>query len=179
MLNSYYIISELNSKIKINLKKNSNINVIFRSEQKDYNNDTLKKIIKINIYNKVFVANKNNICHIKGLSGIYLSAFNKKILTSNHFTKKSIIGSAHSFKEIREKIKSKCSIIFLSPIFKTKTDKLVTPLGMIKFLLISKHFRTTTLIPLGGIQEPFRLKNYGIKGFAGVSYFNKSNNLKY
>jgi thiamine-phosphate pyrophosphorylase len=160
MLNSYYIISELNSKIKINLKKNSNINVIFRSEQKDYNNDTLKKIIKINIYNKVFVANK-------------------KILTSNHFTKKSIIGSAHSFKEIREKIKSKCSIIFLSPIFKTKKDRLVTPLGIIRFLLISKHFRNTTLIPLGGIQEPFRLKNYGIKGFAGVSYFNKSNNLKY
>ena len=173
MLNSYYIISELNSKIKSNLKKNSNINVIFRSEQKDYNNDTLKKIIKINVYNKVFVANKNNICHIKGLTGIYLSAYNKKILTSNHFKKNSIIGSAHSFKEIREKIKSKCSVIFLSPIFKTKTDRIIKPLGIIRFLLISKHFRTTTLIPLGGIQKPFRLKNYGIKGFAGISYFNK------
>ena len=46
MFNSYYIISELNSKIKINLKKNSNINVIFRSKQKDYNNDTLKKNYK-------------------------------------------------------------------------------------------------------------------------------------
>ena len=173
MLNSYYIISELNSKIKTNLKKNSNINVIFRTEQKDYNNDTLKKIIKINIYNKVFVANKNNICHIKGLSGIYLSAFNKKLLTSNHFNKNSIIGSAHSFKEIREKIKTKCSIIFLSPVFKTKKDKLISPLGIIKFLLISQHFRGVTLIPLGGIQNPFRLKSYGIKGFAGVNYFNK------
>ena len=39
MFNSYYIVSELNSKIKINLKKNSNINVIYRSEQKDYNNE--------------------------------------------------------------------------------------------------------------------------------------------
>jgi thiamine monophosphate synthase len=173
MLNSYYIISELNSKIKINLKKNSNINVIFRSEQKDYNNDTLKKIIKINIYNKVFVANKNNICPIKGLSGIYLSAFNKKILTSNHFQKKTIIGSAHSFKEIREKIKSQCSIIILSPVFKTKNDRIINPLGIIKFLLLSQHFRATTLIPLGGIHDPRRLKNYGIKGFAGISYFNK------
>ena len=173
MLNSYYIISELNSKIKTNLKKNSNINVIFRSEQKDYNNNTLKKIIKINIYNKVFVANKNNICHIKGLSGIYLSAFNKKILTSNHFPKRSIIGSAHSLKEIREKIKSKCNIIFLSPIFKTQKDTQIKPLGIIKFLLISQHFRATTLIPLGGIRKPSRLKNYGIKGFAGVTYFNK------
>jgi thiamine-phosphate pyrophosphorylase len=173
MLNSYYIISELNSKIKANLKKNTNINVIFRSEQKDYNNNTLKKIIKTNIYNKVFVANKNNICHIKGLSGIYLSAYNKKILTSNHFKKNAIIGSAHSFKEIREKIKSKCSIIFISPIFKTKTDKLINPMGIIRFLLISQHFKAATLIPLGGIRQPCKLKNYGIKGFAGISYFDK------
>ena len=173
MINAYYIISELNSKIKINLKKNSNINVIFRSEQKDYNNEALKKIIKINIYNKVFVANKNNICPIKGLSGIYLSAFNKKILTSNHFQKKSIIGSAHSFKEIREKVKSKCNIIFLSPIFKAKKDKPLNPLGIIKFMLISQHFRAITFIPLGGIGNPCRLKNYGIKGFAGTNYFNK------
>ena len=173
MLNSYYIISELNSKIKANLKKNTNINVIFRSEKKDYNNNTLKKIINTNIYNKVFVANKNNICHIKGLSGIYLSAYNKKILTSNYFMKNSIIGSAHSFKEIREKIKSKCSIIFISPILKTKTDKLINPIGIIRFLLISQHFKAATLIPLGGIRQPCKLKNYGIKGFAGISYFNK------
>ena len=173
MLNSYYIISELNSKIKANLKKNTNINVIFRSEKKDYNNNTLKKIIKTNIYNKVFVANKNNICHIKGLSGIYLSAYNKKILTSNHFKKNSIIGSAHSFKEIREKIKSKCSIVIISPIFKTKTDKLINPIGIIRFLLISQHFKAATLIPLGGIRQPCKLKNYGIKGFAGISYFDK------
>ena len=67
MLDSYYIISELNSKTEINLKKNSNINVIFRSNLKDYNNEILKKIIKINIYNKVFIANKNIINPIKGL----------------------------------------------------------------------------------------------------------------
>ena len=73
MLNSYYIISELDYKTKINLKKNSNINVIFRSENKDYNNKTLKKLLKINAYNKIFIANKNNACPIKGVHGIYLS----------------------------------------------------------------------------------------------------------
>jgi thiamine-phosphate pyrophosphorylase len=171
MFNSYYIISKLNSKIKKNLKKNSNINVIFRSDLKDYNNDTLKKIIKINISNKVFIANKNNTCPIKGLTGIYLSAFNKKTLTSNHFQKNSIIGSAHSFKEIREKIKSKCSIIFISPILKKKKNELTNTLGIIKFLLISQHFKAITLVPLGGIHNPARLKNYGIKGFAGIKYF--------
>lgn len=173
MLDSYYIISELNSKTKINLKKNSNINIIFRCNLNDYNNDILKKVIKVNIHNRVFIANKNNICPIKGLSGIYLSAFNKKTLTASHFQNKSIIGSAHSFREIREKIKSKCNIIFLSPIFEKKEDKLIKPLGIIKFLLISKQFKNVTLYPLGGINDPFKLKSYGIRGFAGVRYFNK------
>jgi thiamine-phosphate pyrophosphorylase len=173
MLNSYYIISELNSKIKINLKRNSNINVIYRSNLKDYNNDILKKIIKVNIHNKVFVANNNNICPIKGLSGIYLSAFNKKILTNTYFQNKSIIGSAHSFKEIVEKIKSKCTVIFLSPIFENKENKIRKSLGIIKFLLISKQFKNVTFYPLGGICEPFKLRHLGIEGFAGIKCFNK------
>jgi len=173
MLDSYYIISELNSKTKINLKKNSNINIIFRCNLSNYNNDILKKVIKINIHNRVFIANKNNSCPIKGLSGIYLSAFNKKTLTNSHFKNKSIIGSAHSFKEIREKIKSKCNIIFLSPIFEKKEDKSTKPLGIIKFLLISQHFKNITLYPLGGIYNPLKLRNYGIKGFAGVRCFNR------
>ena len=172
-MNAYYIISELNSKIKINLKKNSNINVIFRSEQKGYDNETLKKIIKVNIYNKVFIANKNNACPIKGLSGVYLSAFNKRMLITPHFQRGSIIGSAHSFKEIREKIKSKCDIIFLSPVFEKSKNKSNKPFGIIKFLLISQHFKNILLYPLGGIYNPFRLKAYGIKGFAGVRCFNK------
>ena len=173
MMNAYYIISELNSKIKINLRKNSNINVIFRSEQKDYNNEILKKIIKVNIRNKVFIANKNNACPIKGLSGVYLSAFNKRMLITPHFQKGSIIGSAHSFKEIREKIKSKCNIIFLSPVFEKSKNKSKKPIGIIKFLLISKHFKNILLYPLGGIYNPLRIKAYGIKGFAGVRCFNK------
>ena len=173
MIDSYYIISELNSKIKVNLRKNSNINVIFRSEQKDYNNEILKKIIKVNIRNKVFIANKNNACPIKGLSGVYLSAFNKRMLITPHFQKGSIIGSAHSFKEIREKIKSKCDIIFLSPIFEKSKNKSNKPIGIIKFLLISQHFKNISLYPLGGIYNPLRLKAYGIKGFAGVRCFNK------
>ena len=173
MINSYYIISELNSKIKINLMKNSNINVIFRSKENDYNKDTLKKIIKVNIHNKVFIANKNNSCPIKGLSGIYLSAFNKRMLVTTHFQKGSIIGSAHSFKEIIEKIKSKCTIIFLSPIFENKENKIKKPLGIIKFLLISKQFKNVTFYPLGGILDPFKLKCFSIKGFAGIKYFSK------
>ena len=43
MINSYYIITELNSKTIKNLKKNSKINVIYRPKTRDYNNETLKK----------------------------------------------------------------------------------------------------------------------------------------
>jgi hypothetical protein len=77
MINSYYIISEFNSKIETNLKKNSKINVIYRPKVNDYNNQILKRIIKTNIYNKIYLANKSNICPIQGLAGIYISAFNK------------------------------------------------------------------------------------------------------
>lgn len=173
MLNSYYIVSELNSKTKINLVKKSKINVIFRPITKDYNNEILKQVIKTNIHNKVYLANNNNICKIKGLAGIYLSAFNKKTLVSNYFRGKTIIGSAHSIKEICQKIRSQCNIIFLSPILK-KEHSNIKPLGLIKFLLISKLFNRITFVPLGGIYHPNKLKSYGIKEFAGVKFFEKN-----
>jgi hypothetical protein len=172
MLNSYYIISEFNSKIETNLKKNSKINVIFRPKVNDYNNQILKRIIKTNIYNKIYLANKSNICPIQGLAGIYISAFNKKTAISSYFKDKSVVGSAHSIREICEKIRSKCNIIFLSPIFKEKKNK--KAIGMIKFLLMSNHFKNITFYPLGGIYHPNKLRNYGVNGFAGIKYFDKT-----
>ena len=172
MLNSYYIISEFNSKIERNLKKNSKINVIFRPKVNDYNNQILKRIIKTNVYNKIYLANKSNICPIQGLAGIYISAFNKKTAISSYFKDKSVVGSAHSIREICEKIRSKCNIIFLSPIFKEKKNK--KAIGMIKFLLMSNHFKNITFYPLGGIYHPNKLRNYGVNGFAGIKYFNKN-----
>jgi hypothetical protein len=172
MLNSYYIISEFNSKIERNLKKNSKINVIFRPTVNDYNNQILKRIIKTNVYNKIYLANKSNICPIQGLAGIYISAFNKKTSISSYFKDKSVVGSAHSIREICEKIRSKCNIIFLSPIFKDKTNR--KAIGMIKFLLMSNHFKNITFYPLGGIYNPIKLRNYGVNGFAGIKYFDKT-----
>ena len=172
MINSYYIISEFNSKIETNLKKNSKINVIFRPKVNDYNNQILKRIIKTNIYNKIYLANKSNICPIQGLAGIYISAFNKKTVISSYFKDKSVVGSAHSIREICEKIRSKCNIIFLSPIFKDKTSR--KAIGMIKFLLMSNNFKNISFYPLGGIHHPYKLRNYGVNGFAGIKYFNKT-----
>jgi thiamine monophosphate synthase len=118
------------------------------------------------------LANKSNICPIQGLAGIYISAFNKKTVFSSYFKDKAVIGSAHSIREICEKIRSKCNIIFLSPIFKEKKNK--KAIGMIKFLLMSNHFKNITFYPLGGIYYPIKLRNYGVNGFAGIKYFDKT-----
>ena len=55
--------------------------------------------------------------------------------------------------------------------FKDKKNR--KAIGMIKFLLISAHFKNITFYPLGGIHSPYKLKNYGVNGFAGIEYFNK------
>jgi|LakMenEpi03Aug12_release.lakeMendotaPanAssembly.Ray.scaffolds.fasta_scaffold555610_2 hypothetical protein len=178
MFNSYYIISEFNSKIELILKKNSKIHVIYRPKINEYNDQILKRIIKTNIYNKIYLANKSNICPIKGLAGVYISAVNKKIIISSYFKDKSVIGSAHSIREICKKINSKCNIIFFSPILKKKNN-IKTPIGLIKFLLISKYFKNITLVPLGGIYNPVRLKNYDIRSFAGVKFFEEINKRKF
>jgi hypothetical protein len=178
MFNSYYIISEFNSKIELILKKNSKIHVIYRPKLNKYNDQILKRIIKTNIYNKVYLANKKNTCPIHGLAGIYTSAFNKKIVISTYFKGKSVVGSAHSIKEVIQKIKAKCNIIFLSPILKSKNNN-IKPFGIIKYLLISKHFNKITLVPLGGIYNPSILKNYGIKNFASIKFFEKLNKKRF
>ena len=53
MFNSYYIISEFNSKIELILKKNSKIHVIYRPKINEYNDQILKRIIKTNIYSNI------------------------------------------------------------------------------------------------------------------------------
>ena len=61
----------------------------------------------------------------------------------------NIIGSAHSYKEIYEKINQGCEIILLSKLFSVEYNKSAPYLGVIKFnnfLSLKKN-----LIPLGGI----------------------------
>ena len=56
--------------------------------------------------------------------GIYIPSFNKTKKFLNLEKKNLIIlGSAHSQKEIQEKISQKCKAIFLSPIFHMKKTK--------------------------------------------------------
>ena len=56
--------------------------------------------------------------------GIYIPSFNKK-KTYLNLEKRNfkIIGSAHSQKEIHQKIDQKCKAVFLSPLFYVKKSK--------------------------------------------------------
>ena len=84
-----------------------------------------------------------------------------------------IIGSAHSFREIRKKIIQGCNSILLSKLFLVSYDKKASYLGVIKFNNYQNIFNN--LIPLGGI----KLKNLNClsmvnsKGFALLSEIKK------
>ena len=111
--------------------------------------------------------------------GIYIPSFVttvKKylILGKNNI---QILGSAHNQKEILDKIKQGCRIIFLSPLFKTKKNR--KNLGVIKFNLLAKY-KKVNFYALGGITEKnfSKLKQLNIEGFGGISLFQKKTGLK-
>ena len=106
--------------------------------------------------------------------GIYLSSYNN---TFKHLSKKqfnfSIIGSAHSKKEIFNKIKQGCEVILFSKLFPVNYNNEAPTLGVIKFNNLLAHNKK--LIPLGGINQ-INLKKLNMiscKGFAMMSEIKK------
>ena len=138
------------------LKKNKKIIIIYR------NNGKPEKIEKINTFRKdcqikqfkFYIANDYSLAKYCKADGLYLSSYNKKIYS---FYTSKLIGSAHNFKEIYEKIKQGCSTIILSRLFKTSYKDKKGYLGIIKFNLIKKNY-LIDLIPLGGIKGNNLLK---------------------
>ena len=84
--------------------------------------------------------------------GLYISAFNKNI-----YMNIKLIGSAHNFKEINQKIRQRCKTIILSRLFKTNYKEKKDFYGILKFNLINQKYNLN-LIPLGGINNYNLLK---------------------
>ena len=84
------------------------------------------------------------------LDGVYLPSFNKSFNHLGYSFKKKfeIIGSAHNFKEIRNKELQKANKIFLSSLFKKNKNYL----GINKFKLLS-NFTKSRVVVLGGISK--------------------------
>ena len=174
----YYFIQNFNLKELSNI--NTSINVIYRNYHSiNYLNDLLKtrdfcKKKGISLYLS------NNIKQAKNLylDGIYIPAFNKKLIYNNlNLPQKfKIIGSAHNISEIKIKEKQNCEEIFLSPIF--KTDKHYDYLGTVKFNL--KAIETEKkIVALGGINSNNfkKVKLTKSVGIASISWI-KKNGLK-
>lgn len=109
-----------------------------------------------------------------GFDGVYIPSFNKTgNLNSYKMIKNfSILGSAHNYKEIKEKEKQGVEIIFLSPIFKVKKTK--NFLGVAKFNFLSMFTKKKT-IALGGINQ-FNFKKLKLlraSGYSSISFFKK------
>ena len=158
----------------------TNLGIIYRNYSNKINIDEIKKIsLKCKKKKfKLFIANNAGLACKINADGIYIPSFNKKkiirpALSKNKFL---IIGSAHNQREIFEKQKQECKVIFLSSLFKSKKKKY---LGICKFNLIAQSNKTK-FIALGGINEKLfkLLKITNSSGFAGISFFKKKTGLK-
>ena len=78
---------------------------------------------------------------------MYVSAYNKQI-----YRNIKLIGSAHNFKEINEKIKQGCQVVILSRLFRTNYKNKKSFYGILKFNLICQRYKVD-IIPLGGINN--------------------------
>ena len=97
------------------------------------------------------MANNFRLATLLKSDGIYLSSYNRSFKGLSYKKKKfKIIGSAHNYKEIFEKIKQGCSLIIFSKLFLVNYNKNSPFLGVVKF---NKYlFFNKNLIPLGGIR---------------------------
>ena len=169
-LNKFYIIKDHKITIKNSLKING-IGLIINL--KEINSlKIIKDLVKKNIHNKIFIANNPRLIVSKKITGVYLSSYNNKLknLNKNHTFNYNVVGGAHNISEIRKKFQLGCDAVFLSPVFKTTSHLESKPIGLVRFLLISKLFKNK-VYPLGGV-TPKKLGFFNIlKKFAGISYF--------
>tara|TARA_B100000787_G_C16195783_1_gene300711 strand:+ start:1674 stop:2228 length:555 start_codon:yes stop_codon:yes gene_type:complete len=162
-------------------KLDKKIALIYRN----YSIDNDKKLIlQIKKYckksgRKFYLSNNLKLAINLDLDGVYLPSFNKNLNNNTRNLKKkfTIIGSAHSVKEIRIKEKQGAELIFISPLFKTnKNKKFLNP---IKFNFLALK-TTKRVIALGGINSKNLNQLTMIKayGFAAISYFENNGNVK-
>ena len=126
---------------------------------------------------QLFVSNDIKLALKVRADGIYIPSFNNKKFLNLENKNLTILGSAHSQKEIREKISQQCRAIFLSPIF--YVEKSLNFLNVYKFNYLSRSSKAN-ILALGGITEHNvrKLRLLHIKGFGGISLFKKKPALK-
>jgi thiamine-phosphate pyrophosphorylase len=85
--------------------------------------------------------------------------------------------SVHNLKELKSATQQKANLIFVSPIYPTKSHPQARPLGPSGLQHICGHRRcSAVVIALGGMTQPLAMmfKNQNIDGWAGIDAFSKS-----
>ena len=173
----YFLIIESIKDIDLKkIKKRNKFVIIYRNHK--YSEEKVA-LFKFRNYCKLksikfFVSNNLKLANELSSDGIYLSSYNNtfKQLSKKKFNF-SIIGSAHSKKEIFNKIKQGCEVILFSKLFPVNYNNEAPTLGVIKFNNLLAHNKK--LIPLGGINQ-INLKKLNMiscKGFAMMSEIKK------
>ena len=173
----YFLIIQSIKDINLNkIRRNHKFFIIYRNFKKTENLvDLIKFRNKCRIKGfKFFVANDHNLNILLKSDGIYLSSFNDTLKQKKFESQgKMIIGSAHTLKEINQKIKQGCKYIIVSKLFKVDYAPKERSFGILKFnnLTMIKN----KIVPLGGIKitNLNSLKNIKSDGFAIMSELKK------
>ena len=118
-LKKYIFIKSLDEKIKKNIKKLNNVQIIFNNEH--FDNFSLKECLKIKdfcVKNKIplYIINNYKIALKIKANGIFIPGKNKRVNMSEFFLKKfHIIGSAHNQLEYYFKKKAKMRNCYFVP----------------------------------------------------------------
>ncbi|MDC0344136.1 thiamine phosphate synthase [Pelagibacteraceae bacterium] len=147
----YFYIDNIHG-LDLNYIKKTKAKLIIRDKKIKKLSEYLNLIKKCKSHNiSVYVANNVKLLFKLKLNNFYISSSNKKKYLSLIKIKKniSIIGSAHNYKEIREKIEQGCTIIVLSRLFKSKK---IGYLDIFKFNFLTLNNKIS-FIALGGINE--------------------------
>jgi len=171
----YYFISKFD-KNNIN-KLNKNIALIYRNYNKKLDKNLIieiKKYCKLK-KRKFILANNIKLAFKLKLDGVYFPSFNNDLKHLNYPKRKNfiILGSAHNYKEIKNKELQKVDLIFIASIFNKKK----TYLGFNKFKILTK-LTTKNIIALGGINKRNlkKLNLLNIYGYSGINLFSPKKN---
>ena len=174
---NYFLLIESIKDIDLkNIKIRNKFSIIYRNNNKI---DNINELIKFRSKCKqktikFYIANNYRLAVLLRSDGIYLSSFNKNLISLNYKkTNFNVIGSAHNIKEILLKIRQGCSTILLSKLFKVSYNSHAPFLGIHKFNTLTQI--TKKLIPLGGINNKNlnQLRNVFSEGFALLSEVKK------
>ena len=152
----YVFLEEINNFIKDNLVKFTNINIIIDINQNNSKNlENQLSIIKFAKKNRIPFLIKNDFQKsVKyKANGIFLSSDHKKIIKPILLKKNfCIVGSTHNQLEYAQKLKQKCHLLMLSPLFFNEKYSKNRILNILKFNNKSIDWKAN-ICALGGINS--------------------------